>query len=110
LSSLWAELRRRRVIRATVTYAVVAVGVGGAADVFLPGLGAPDWALATVLVLRRVPDGAGRNAPGLAPRVRGRNTVRRVGPAHPTHRAAGRIPEQSRRSPPAEAIRVQPGG
>jgi hypothetical protein len=30
---------------------VVAVGVGGAADVFLPGLGAPDWALATVLAL-----------------------------------------------------------
>jgi adenylate cyclase len=51
LSSLWVELQRRRVIRATVTYAVVAVGVGGAADVFLPGLGAPDWALATVLVL-----------------------------------------------------------
>jgi adenylate cyclase len=51
LSSIWVELRRRHVIRATVTYAVVAVGVGGAADVFLPGLGAPDWALATVLVL-----------------------------------------------------------
>jgi hypothetical protein len=100
VSSLWVELRRRRVIRATVTYAVVAVGVGGAADVFLPGLGAPDWALATVLVLLIL---------GVAAGSRARVGIR-AGPAHPTHRAAGRIPEQSRRSPPAEAIRVQPGG
>jgi len=44
-------LRRRNAVRATLTYAIVAAAVGGAADVFLPGLGAPSWALPTVLAL-----------------------------------------------------------
>ena len=34
-----------------VAYLVVGTGVGGAAEVFLPNLGAPDWALATVLAV-----------------------------------------------------------
>ena len=34
-----------------VAYLVVGTGVGGAAEVFLPTLGAPDWALATVLAV-----------------------------------------------------------
>ena len=49
--SFWSELKRRRVVRVGVTYAVASVGVGGAADIFLPGLGAPPWALQTVLAL-----------------------------------------------------------
>lgn len=32
-------------------YLVVGTGIGGAADVFLPNLGAPDWAVPTVLAL-----------------------------------------------------------
>lgn len=51
MSSLWVELRRRHVLRAAISYVVVAIAIGGAADVFLPGLGAPAWALSTVLVL-----------------------------------------------------------
>lgn len=51
VSSLWSELRRRRVVRTTISYVVIATAIGAAADVFLPGLGAPAWALSTVLVL-----------------------------------------------------------
>ena len=47
----WSELKRRGVIRVVVAYVVVGVGVGGAAEVFLPNLGAPDWALSTVLAI-----------------------------------------------------------
>jgi TolB-like protein len=47
----WSELKRRGVIRVVVAYVVVGVGVGGAAEVFLPNLGAPDWALSTVLAM-----------------------------------------------------------
>jgi hypothetical protein len=49
--SFWSELKRRRVVRVAVAYAIAAVAVGGAADVFLPGLGAPKWTLQTVLAL-----------------------------------------------------------
>ncbi|MDX1647410.1 MAG: hypothetical protein R3304_09720 [Longimicrobiales bacterium] len=41
LRHFWDELRRRHVVRVGITYVVVAVAVGGAADAFLPGLGAP---------------------------------------------------------------------
>ena len=47
----WSELERRGVIRVVVAYVIVGVGVGGAAEVFLPNLGAPDWALSTVLAV-----------------------------------------------------------
>ncbi|MGB5675291.1 MAG: hypothetical protein WBO43_12145 [Gemmatimonadota bacterium] len=47
----WSELKRRGVIRVVVAYVIVGVGVGGAAEVFLPNLGAPDWALSTVLAI-----------------------------------------------------------
>ncbi len=49
--SFWAELKRRHVVRVTVEYVVVAVVVGGAADIFFPGLGLPDQALTFVLAL-----------------------------------------------------------
>ncbi len=51
LPAFWAELKRRRVVRVAVVYMVTAAGVGGAADAFLPGLGAPDWILRVVLAL-----------------------------------------------------------
>jgi adenylate cyclase len=47
----WSELKRRGVIRVVVAYVIVGVGVGGAAEVFLPNLGAPEWALSTVLAM-----------------------------------------------------------
>ncbi|MEX2530490.1 MAG: tetratricopeptide repeat protein [Gemmatimonadota bacterium] len=49
--SVWRELRQRNVFRVAVTYVIIAAAVGGAADVFLPNLGAPAWALSSVLVL-----------------------------------------------------------
>ncbi len=49
--SLWEKLKRRHVVKVGVAYIVVAAGVGGAADAFLPGLGAPGWILPTVLGL-----------------------------------------------------------
>lgn len=50
-SGLLAELKRRRVIRVVVVYALVGVGVAEAADVFLPRLGLPDWSVTLVLAL-----------------------------------------------------------
>ena len=49
--SFWNELRRRHVVRVGIAYVVGGVAVGGAAEIFLPGLGAPDWVLRTVLGL-----------------------------------------------------------
>ena len=37
--SFWSALKRRRVVRVAIAYAVVSIAVGEAADVFLPGLG-----------------------------------------------------------------------
>ena len=51
IRSFWNELRRRHVVRVGGAYVVGAVAVGGAAEIFLPGLGAPDWVLRTVLGL-----------------------------------------------------------
>ena len=49
--SFWSELRRRHAIKVGVAYVLVAAAVGGAAEVFLPGLGLPENALTLVLVL-----------------------------------------------------------
>lgn len=48
---LWSELKRRRVLPAVTAYVIVGTGIAGAADVFLPNLGAPDWVLPTVLAI-----------------------------------------------------------
>ena len=45
------ELKRRKVIRVAVVYTVVGFGVSEAADIFLVNLGAPGWAVPTVLVI-----------------------------------------------------------
>jgi TolB-like protein len=51
LSHLVTELKRRRVFRAAAVYAAVAFAVLQAADVMLPPLGVPDWALSLVVAL-----------------------------------------------------------
>jgi serine/threonine protein kinase/tetratricopeptide (TPR) repeat protein len=48
------ELRRRKVIRASIAYVVVGAGIAEGAESFLPALGAPSWApnmVAVVVVL-----------------------------------------------------------
>jgi TolB-like protein len=49
--SVWSEMKRRHVFRVMFAYVVVGVATGGAAESFLPNLGAPVWVLPTVLVL-----------------------------------------------------------
>ena len=44
----WEELERRRVLRVAVSYVVAAFAVVQAADLWLPGLGAPDWTVRSV--------------------------------------------------------------
>ena len=47
---VFAELKRRRVFRAGLLYVVVAWAVIQAADIILPRLGVPDWAVTFVIV------------------------------------------------------------
>jgi len=49
--SLLEELKRRRVVRVGLVYAVVGLGVIEAADLILPRLGLPDWTVTLVVVL-----------------------------------------------------------
>jgi TolB-like protein/uncharacterized protein (DUF2267 family) len=51
LSPFLSELKRRRVYHVAAAYAVVGAVLGGAANDFLPGLGAPPWAVSFILVL-----------------------------------------------------------
>ena len=46
-----AELKRRRVIRVAVVYAVVGFGVAEAAEIFFPRLQLPDWTITLVVAL-----------------------------------------------------------
>ena len=49
--SLLAELKRRKVIRVAVVYAATAFAVLQAADIMLPQMGVPPWALSLVVAL-----------------------------------------------------------
>jgi TolB-like protein len=49
--SLFEELKRRKVVRVAVVYAATAFAIVQAADVMLPRLGVPDWALTLIVVL-----------------------------------------------------------
>jgi TolB-like protein len=49
--SLFSELKRRKVFRVAVVYAATAFVVLQAADIMLPSLGVPDWALGLVVLL-----------------------------------------------------------
>ncbi|MDX1380148.1 MAG: tetratricopeptide repeat protein [Xanthomonadales bacterium] len=51
IESLWAELRRRRVIRVVVIYLVAGWAVIEIASTVLPNLNVPDWAVTLVTVL-----------------------------------------------------------
>jgi hypothetical protein len=51
LMSLFAELKRRKVVRVAVVYAATAFVIPQAADIMLPSLGVPDWALSLIVVL-----------------------------------------------------------
>ncbi len=49
--SFWSELKRRRVVKVGVAYAIVGLGVGEGADIFLPQLGAPAWVVPVILAM-----------------------------------------------------------
>src|SRR6056297_3289334 len=49
--SLFAELKRRKVVRVAVVYAATAFAVLEAADLLLPRLGVPDWVMNLVVAL-----------------------------------------------------------
>ena len=49
--SFWSELKRRSVIKVGVAYALVGLGVGEGADIFLPQLGAPEWVVPVILAM-----------------------------------------------------------
>jgi len=51
LKRLIEELKRRRVFRVAVMYAVVAFVVWQAAEIAVPGLNLPDWVLTLVILL-----------------------------------------------------------
>ena len=49
--SLFAELKRRNVIRVGVAYAIVACVLGQIAEFAFENFGAPDWVLKSVIVI-----------------------------------------------------------
>jgi adenylate cyclase len=49
--SFLAELKRRKVYRVAVVYAVVAFVIWGAAEQLVPGLALPDWAFRLIVLL-----------------------------------------------------------
>jgi hypothetical protein len=51
MSSLFAELKRRKVFRVAVVYAATAFAVLQAADIMLPQMGVPAWGLSLVVAL-----------------------------------------------------------
>ena len=51
LRAFSAELKRRRVYRVAALYAGAAFVVVEGADLFLPGLGLPDWSVTAVVIL-----------------------------------------------------------
>jgi len=51
LGRFFAELKRRKVYRVAVVYAVVAFVIWGAAEQLVPGLALPDWAFRLIVLL-----------------------------------------------------------
>ncbi len=51
LFRFWDELRRRKVVKASLVYLAVAFGILQAADMIFPRLGLPDWTVTFVLIL-----------------------------------------------------------
>ena len=51
LFDFWNELKRRKVVKASLVYLAVAFGILQAVDMIFPRLGLPDWTVTFVLVL-----------------------------------------------------------
>jgi len=51
MATLWEELKRRKVVRVAITYAVVSWLLIQVADVVLDNIGAPTWVFQTILLL-----------------------------------------------------------
>jgi TolB-like protein len=51
MSSLFAELKRRKVVRVAVVYAATAFAVLQAADIMLPQMNVPEWAMGLLVAL-----------------------------------------------------------
>ena len=51
LFNFWNELKRRKVVKASVVYLAVAFGILQAVDMIFPRLGLPDWTVTFVLIL-----------------------------------------------------------
>jgi TolB-like protein len=98
MSSLFAELKRRKVVRVAVVYAATAFAVLQAADIMLPRMGVPEWAMGLLVAfvvlgfpialvlawaLEVTPDGIKRTEaapaaptePGATPALLGKRTV-----------------------------------
>jgi TolB-like protein/Tfp pilus assembly protein PilF len=51
VGSLFTELKRRKVVRVAVVYAATAFVILQAADIMLPRLGVPEWAMSLIVIL-----------------------------------------------------------
>ncbi len=51
LFSLWEELKRRKVVKASIVYLAVAFGILQAVDIIFPRMGLPEWTVNFVLML-----------------------------------------------------------
>jgi tetratricopeptide (TPR) repeat protein len=51
LFRFWDELRRRKVVKASLVYLAVAFGIIQAADIIFPRLGLPDWTVTFIIIL-----------------------------------------------------------
>jgi tetratricopeptide (TPR) repeat protein len=49
--NFWNELKRRKVVKATLVYLAVAFGILQAADIIFPALGLPEWTIKFILIL-----------------------------------------------------------
>jgi tetratricopeptide (TPR) repeat protein len=51
LFKFWDELKRRKVVKASLIYLAVAFGILQAADIIFPALGLPEWTIKFILIL-----------------------------------------------------------
>jgi hypothetical protein len=51
LFNFWNELKRRKVVKASLVYLAVAFGILQAGDIIFPALGLPEWTITFVLIL-----------------------------------------------------------
>ncbi len=51
LFKFWDELKRRKVVKASLVYIAVAYAIIQGADIIFPRLGLPDWTVTFILIL-----------------------------------------------------------